>query len=455
MKKIILAVLTLILLTVGLVAASLFINAPELLTNIFSAEEINKDTFKIKTDSSYEERIEKGQLLIENGYYSLSITEFNLASQEKPYSPEPYLLIGSVYENLKDYEKAISNYEKALERSPDNSEAIIGIAQNYIHLEKFEEARATIDGSSKESSDLNYYKALLYAYDSEYDRSQQLFEEIEDEKAEPFLSAFEEYDLEEGGQETHLKTLLAQAYTEVKQWQLAKATLYEVLGENSSYRDAWTLLGYTYLSLGQYEDSASAFEQAIELDVTKPETNYFLALAYFGQDRHEDAITYLELSLLYGFEPQVQVYQKLAEIYFLLEDYESASRNYEQILKLNDEDANNFIRPIWLNLDFLGNHEHALELAEWALDSHPETAMSYNLKGWVLTAMEDYEEAETYLKGALELDPNLAAAYLNLGTMYEKQDNLEEAKQNYKIAYTLDQNSAIGSLAAEKYNALL
>lgn len=458
MKNILLAILTLTLVTLGLAGTSIILNDSNFLTNFFSVEKsfFEEETNQFKTATSYETHIEKGQLLTENGYYTLAITEFSFAAQEKPQAAEPYNLIGNAYASLKNYEKALENYEKAFENIPTNTEAILGIAQNHIHLEEFQEAREALDGFSDQSdSDIKYYQGMLYAYDGEYERSEGLFEEVATIEAQYFLDAYYEYNLEQGGQETHLRTLLAQAYTEVEQFELAISTLYEVLSENASYRDAWILLGYAYLNLEEYENSTSAFEQAIELDVTKPESNYFLALAYFGQDRHEETITYLELSILYGFEPQIQAYQKLAEVYFLLEDYESSARNYEQVLELNDSDLNYFIRPIWLNIDYLDNPTHALELAEWAIESHPGEAMSYNLKGWVLIATENYEEASDYLNQALTMDPDLAAAYLNLGTIAEAQGNYEEAKENYRQAYTLDQNDSVGALAAEKYNNLV
>ncbi|EKD63629.1 MAG: hypothetical protein ACD_51C00244G0001 [uncultured bacterium] len=106
-------------------------------------------------------------------------------------------------------------------------------------------------------------------------------------------------------------------------------------------------------------------------------------------------------------------------------------------------------------MDYLDNLVRSLELAEWAIDSHPDEAMSYNLKGWVLIAAEDYDEAEEYLNQALTMDPTLAAAYLNLGTIAEAEEDYEEAKEFYKQAYTLDQNDSVGALAATKYNELI
>ena len=465
MKKIFFALLALIIVTVGLAGASIFLNKTDLWTSILSLTQEEPEENKVKTSENYESYLAKGDLLFENGYYTLAINEYASAAQEKPEAAEPYNLIGNTYLELRNYEKSLSNFQISLEKSSENINAVIGMAKSYFHLSQFDTARNFLDSSNlAENPEVKYYLAMLYAYEGEYDRSKETFTKVTEEtditselaaNSQKFLDSYTTYDAQLGGQESHLRTLIAEACTKVSQDELAITILYQVLSQTPTYRDAWILLGYAYLNLEKYEDSASAFEEAIELDTTKPETNYFLALAYLGQDRYEEAITYLELALVYGFEPQVQVYQKLAETYFLIPDYELATRNYEKVLDLNDTDVNYFVRPIWLNMEKLGNIDKALELAKWALSSHPDEAMSYNLMGWAMISAQDYEEARTYLEDALSMDDDLAAAYLNLGTIDEIEGDLESAKENYKQAYTLDQNDSVGALAAEKYNNLL
>ncbi|OIP81280.1 hypothetical protein COW94_01900 [Candidatus Peregrinibacteria bacterium CG22_combo_CG10-13_8_21_14_all_44_10] len=466
MKKVFAAILTLVAVTCGLTAIVLLAEGNTLLTNFFGFENAmieEEDTGKIATDFDYDDYINKGQLLIDNGYYTLAINEFTEAAREKPAASEPYVLIGQTHLTEKNYDKALANFETALEKNPDNMDAVIGVSQSYIHLNEFGLARETLDGAHyPDRPEFKYYQAMLFAYDGEYDRSEKYFAEALETTNEEiqantqlFLDAYTEYALEQGGQESHLRTLLAKAATDANQYELATTILYQVLSESPTYRDAWILLGYAYLNLQQYEDSASAFEEALELDTTKPETNYFLSLAYFGQDRYADCITYLELALVYGFEPQIQIYQKLAETYFLLEDYESATRNYEQVLEINDEDINSFIRPIWINMDYLDNTARSFDLAAWAIKSHPDEAMSYNLMGWVMIEYGDMTEAREHLEEAIAMDETLAAAYLNLGTIDEVEGSTQSAKENYKKAYNLGQNDSVGTLAAEKYNTLL
>ncbi len=458
MKKILLAILMLIGLTAALAGASILINNQNLLSTVLYADGSGKVAVPETTSSfTYDEYIAKGELLIENGYNSLAINEYTQAANIEPSLAQPYVLIGEAHILEGNHEKALANFEKALEKDPDNVDAVIGVAQSYLHLKEFDLARSTLDSANHpDEPKFKFYQAMLYAYDREYERSQRYLEDsIEIEGAQELLDAYLQYESEQGGQETHLRTLLAQACTEIDQYELATSILYQVLSEIPTYRDAWILLGYSYLEMGEYDNSASAFEEAIELDTTKPESNYFLALAYFGQEKYTEAINYLELAQVYGFEPEVQIYQKLAEIYFLLDDIESATKNYEKILQLNDSEVSSFIRPIWLNMEYLDNVAKSIELAQWALSVHPEDAMSYNLMGWTFLEDGQIVEAENYLIKALEINPELAAAYLNLGTLYESQGELEKAQQHYKKAYNLEPESSVGKLAAEKYNSFV
>jgi len=110
------------------------------------------------------------------------------------------------------------------------------------------------------------------------------------------------------------------------------------------------------------------------------------------------------------------------------------------------------VRAIWLNIDKLDNATKAVELAQKALEVHPEEAMSYNLLGWSYTATGNFQEAEQYLNQALSLNPDFDAAILNLGWLKEKQGKTVLAKEYYKKAYNLGNGNSIASLAAKRYN---
>jgi len=113
-----------------------------------------------------------------------------------------------------------------------------------------------------------------------------------------------------------------------------------------------------------------------------------------------------------------------------------------------------FTRVVWLNVDKLNNPEKALNIAQAALTNHPDTAMSYNLVGWALTANGNYSEAKTYLDKAINIEPTLDAAHLNMGWLYELKGQENKAKEYYKQAYNLGTGNSITNLAAQRFNSI-
>ena len=108
---------------------------------------------------------------------------------------------------------------------------------------------------------------------------------------------------------------MAKVYNEVEEFYLAKAISGSGVTEKDDYRDLWILFGYSCLKIEDLKCSLDSFTRAQDLDPEKAETLYFLGLTYFELDRLDDAMNSLELALENGFEPAIQVKQKLAEIY--------------------------------------------------------------------------------------------------------------------------------------------
>ena len=214
-------------------------------------------------------------------------------------------------------------------------------------------------------------------------------------------------------------------------------------------------MGYSYLKLKQYKDASDALTEAKNLDPEKPETLFFLGLAYAGSDKIDEAIEVLDLALKNGFEPKIYVEQKLAELHFLKGDYEKANEEYEKVISMNSTDIDYFVRPIWVYIDKLNQPDKAVKLAEKAMISHPDDPMSYNLVGWAQVAANDFINGKKNLEKALALKENFDAPILNLGWMYEKQNNFSKAKEYYKKAYDLGLGTAVGDLAAQRYNSVL
>ena len=252
-----------------------------------------------------------------------------------------------------------------------------------------------------------------------------------------------------------LEAILAKAFIDVEEFAASIPLLFEVIELQNNYRDAWIMLGYSYLQTGKTADALDALKQAKTLDPEKPETLFFLGITYAVQEDYEQAIEYIENSVTAGFQPEDIANQKLADLYLIQKDHDKALESYTKTIENGVADMNIFTKSVWICIEKINKPHRAIQMAKAAFKQFPEEAASYSLLGWGYVAAEEYDEAKEYLITALEMNPNLDSAYLNLGWMYEKQNLDHIAKEYYKKAYSLGSGNSIANLAAVRFNNIL
>lgn len=428
--------------------------------------EVNIPEPEPEENLSYDERIEKGDYYFERGFLTFASNEYVKAANLEPKRLEPYIKLLKTNYELGDYKKAQLNAEVILKMNPNHYETKYDLALIYIKQSQFANAQVLLDQLALlNTSDarVTYYNGLLQIAFDNHDEGKKILRQAKaestdntlDAKIDTLLSAYTEYEFAKAADELYLSELLARAYNKVEEYEMAIYKLKNILKSRNDLRDAWVLSGFAYLNLESYYFALSAFEKAYELDSEWPTTQYFLGLTYAELGNKDDAIIYFNYALANNFEPALVIHQKLADLYLETQDYTKAVDAYKNVLDLNNQNINSFVRPIWIYIDYLNKPSEALKIAKMASASFPESAMSYNLLGWSQTGTQDYKNAEANLKKAIELDPNLAAAYYNLGRLYEAQKKIDIALNTYQKAYELDQNGSIGNLAAKAYNTLM
>jgi len=419
---------------------------------------------KIARNQTYEEHMTRGQLLETNTFYSLAIAEYQAANALSPKSADPFMKIGRIQLLTADYPKAETNFKKAIELQPGNVDAQIYLGRTLLQERKIDDARVIFNKMDPTNNQtVAYYQGILDAYAGDYDNSKKLLDKAISigtstdltKKAQNYLAAFSEFDFNQEGAPTHLKTLLGRSFAQTGEYQLAIPLLYDVIKNEKDYRDAWIILGYCYLNTSDYQDSVEALEQAKKLDPQDSQTFFYLGLAYYGKSDLQQAAADLEQAKSLGFQPVIQIDQKLAEIYLEMKNYEKSAQLYENVVALNDTDINYYIRPIWIYLEKTNEPIKAVSLAQKAYNNHPNQPMSYNLIGWAEVGNNQFAEAQKNLQKALDLDPKLDAAYLNFGLLWEKEGQADKALSYYSKAYKLGNGNSITNAAAERYNNLI
>lgn len=419
-------------------------------------------TLNEKTPKTYNEYIASGDASMADLQLEQAISYYKTAAKINPTSTAPLIKLGDAYLSNNDSAEALTTFQEAQKINPDLLESQIGIARTYLAKRDIQSAKNTIWLLNQEDPTVKYYKGIILILYKDFEGAKKTFEELaqknptqpDSEKAKKFLASYETFSYFKGGEQIYLETLLAKNLTEVDEYNSAIRLLYDVIDQKNNYRDAWIILGYAYLNTNKISDSIDAFKQAKTLNEKKPETLFYLGLAYFANDEIEKAIYYLEEANKNGFEPKEELNLKLGQLYTIQEEFQKASAKYDEILASNTKNLDVFELAIWLNIDKLGNGKKAIQLATQALKAYPDNAMSYNLAGWALTANKNYTEAKKYLVKALQVNPKLDAAFLNLGWLYEKQGSNVVAKEYYKKAFILEKGSSVAMRAVAKFNDL-
>jgi tetratricopeptide (TPR) repeat protein len=418
---------------------------------------------KVSRSKNYNELMQRAALLEKNNFPTLAIAEYQQAATKDPQKLEPLFEIGKIHLRIANYDQAAQIFQSILDKSPTNDQAKIYLGRALISQRELTQAEQIFNTIGQATFQSKYYQGILAAYFQKHDDAKRLLNESlqmspnEDyrKKAQNFLNAYNEYSFNAASPTVHLKVLLARSFVQTGEYQIAIPLLFEVTKEKTDYRDAWLILGVAYLNIEKYQDAIEALERAKTLDPEKPETLFYLGLSYYSINDFNKAQLNLNSAKENGYQPEIQIDQKLAEIYLQLQNFHKSAESYEQVIALNDNDVNYFVKPIWIYLEKTAQPDKALKLAEKAVKDHPKVAMSHNLMGWALIYNNQLPKAESHLKMAMALDPNLDATYLNYGLLFERKQQPERAISFYKKAHKLGQGSGVANTAADRYNKLV
>ena len=117
-------------------------------------------------------------------------------------------------------------------------------------------------------------------------------------------------------------------------------------------------------------------------------------------------------------------------------DYDLELKNLENLIKLNDKNADNFY-----NRGFIYHHKGELQLAEKdytkAIELNPKHEDAYYNRGLINVKNQNFEQAIKDFSEAIKLRPNAADAYCNRGNVYYQTDKIEMALVDYNEAVKL------------------
>lgn len=300
-----------------------------------------------------------------------------------------YCKRGLAYFSIKEYQKAIEDFDSALELNSRSAWAYCFRGLSHRNLKEYQQAI------------------------SDFDRALAL---------EPKLGSFyNDWGL---------------AYFSLKKYQKAIEDFDHQAKLDPNYVWVYVHRGVAYRNLQEYQQAIEDFDYALRLNPHYAQAYAERGITYRYLQKYEQAINDLSLALTQNAE-DASAYASRGETYRLLKEYQRAIEDFDQAVIL---DAN----YVWAYVrrgqayTALNEYEHAFEDFDRAIALDPFYDLAYANRGYACHLLKDYKQAIQDFDYTLKLNPKYAWAYTKRGWTYLLLKNLKNAKDDFIQSWRLD-----------------
>jgi len=184
---------------------------------------------------------------------------------------------------------------------------------------------------------------------------------------------------------------------------------------------------------GNYKEATKEFQRSMGLAPASENSTHaanYMASAYLKLDETEKAIKAYKTSL--KLNPFMEeTHSKLGNLYFSLERYDEAEKEYQEAVKLNNNSVNNYaLGQVYLATERYDEAENVFNkvrrLATEKTDGYFGLGLTFSSQG-------RYEEAIAQFEEALKRDSDLHEAHAEIGYAYADmgQMDMAQAKLDY------------------------
>lgn len=248
---------------------------------------------------------------------------------EQPTNPGAYYYLGSLYFELKDYERAAEVMQRALILNPDFEPAYYDIAGALINANKPDEALKYLNRARERFQQrrfiLEFYTGMAYARKKDYKSS---------------LKALTEAEVIAKVYETNRLTApfyfqLGATFERNGDYKQAEMYFEKCLKLDPNFPEALNYLGYMWADLNTNIAKAKILiEKALKLEPDNPAYLDSLGWVYYRQKKFNKALEYIEKAAKLSKEPDATIYEHLGDIYYELRKWEKACEYWQKSLEI-------------------------------------------------------------------------------------------------------------------------
>ncbi len=329
-----------------------------------------------------------------------ALNEIVTLADKFPMEARYQIILGDLYLEKDEIEKAFESYEKAKQMEPDSPYYIVAMANYYEKTGMKEAAETQIrDALVNQKLDIETKVSILSRYILGLQQSKK---EIESAN-----TLFETL-MEQHPEETELKLMYSgllamQGKNEEARFQLQVIT--EMEPENVA---AWQQLLQLALQMEDLEEVIRVCRKCIELFPESPEYYFYLGIAYHQLKDYTEALNAYQLGIesIPGDNPPLisDFYGQIGDVYYQIDNLDKAFEAYEEALKYNEG-----------NIMVLNNYAYFLSLEKRDLDKaermsaqtvrkEPENSTYLDTYAWIYFMQGNYTLAKIYIERALSND---------------------------------------------------
>ena len=308
---------------------------------------------------------------------------------ENPKDAKEFYAKAFAYYELRNYDMAIVNFDKALELDPQQASGYLGRGLVFSLKKDYDRAIADLDRAIqlKPMTDAYFLRGEAFLAKGEYDR------------------AIADYDkvLELDPQRVGVYLQRAGAHYQKGDYDRVVSDVDKIIQQNPT-ATAYSLRALTYSTKGDYNQAIADYSKAIQLDPKEKD------VLFFRGDAH-----------------------------YRVGDYERAITDFDSAIELNPNDSNSY-KSRGMAYSHKGNHDRAIADFDRAIQLSPQDAEAYMSRGIAYARKNDIDRAFLDFDKAVQLSPANDVAYYNRGRAYFFKSDHQRAIADFDKAIQLNPN---------------
>lgn len=393
--------------------------------------------------------LHEAEALIQKGAFADARALLDEQLKLNPSSVDAYNLLGIIYTNEKNYDRALDAFQSALKLAPDSTKTHNNLGDLYVAEQKLNLAQQEFEKVLRiapANRDANYNLGLLELANGTPAKAIQHFQHVRPSTVEVRLNLVRAY-FQAGKhtealqiahelsaahkQDIQLHFSLGVLLATAKQYKAAQLELERADALQPETFEILYNLGESYLKGREYAKAEPILNRALKLKPDSPDTLYVLAQLDFEQQRPVDALDLLVRA--HKLAPQnTDIIFLMARVSMTQNFYEDAIPLLESGIKLAPQRPD-LHAALGESYFMAGKTESAVEQFQKLIELDP-TARSYAFMGLSYRHLGRFDQALTYFEQGLKQDPRNVSCLFNVGYIEERQGNYSKAEDMFQRA---------------------